>query len=116
MYIFSVYFIISGMETNILLHPKSRIAPVGTEVDYYCKISDGVNPHWVIDDFAYDHENALMSSQGFLFEKEESMSMTTLTLRVNVTADKNGTEVYCSSLDTHSDIALLIAISGNPIL
>ena len=103
---------ILGMGTNILLQPKSRIAPVDTEVDYYCKISNGVNPHWVINDIALEHENVL-TSQGFLFEKVDSMSLTTLTLKVHVTADKNGTEVYCSSLDTHSDIALLITISGN---
>ena len=103
------------METNILLHPKSRIAPVGTEMDYYCKINGGVNPHWVINNHALDHEDmiTLFMTQGFISEKEDSLSMTTLTLRVNVTADKNGTEVYCSSLDTHSHTAILITISGN---
>ena len=101
------------MATVILRHPKSIIAPVGTEVDYYCEISSGVNPHWVINDFALDHENVELMRQGFLVEKQDSMSTTMLILRVNVTADKNGTEVYCSSLDSHSDIALLITISGN---
>ena len=38
--------------------------------------------------------------------------VTSLRLTFNVTMDKDGTKICCSSLHTHSNIAVLLSING----
>ena len=89
--------------------------PVGVDVTFSCEISDGVNPHWVINNNAFAFSNSVerASRQGFLINKQNKPDRhTTLTLRVNATEEKNGTEIFCSSSITHSNTAVLLTISG----
>ena len=103
---------------QILVQPTSRLVPAGVEVTFRCKINSngpGVPPHWVISDYEAllpDHLTYLRG-QGYIFSSTVDGSTTTLTLRVNGTIDKNGTEVYCTYASTHrSNTALLLIVNG----
>ena len=91
------------------------MVPVGEQATFVCKIRSGINPHWNINNRAisYDESVTRIAGEGYFIYERVSGSMATLTLRVNVTADKNGTEIYCSSLYTHSESAFLIVITGD---
>lgn len=88
--------------------------PYGVEIVFTCKISDGLNPHWAIGNksLAFNDTEAAYRQRGFHIEKQPDGNVTTLTLTVNATGDKNGTEVYCSSRNTHSHSAFLFIVSG----
>ena len=96
----------------------SKLVPLGAEVTFKCKIIHGVEPHWVVNNRAIllnDHI-AQASSRGFFTTgmTNTQESITTLFLRMNATADKNGTEAYCVSLpSTRSNITVLLIIAGN---
>ena len=92
--------------------------PLGAEVTFICKIHNGSNPHWTIDhrSLAYDDIVEEYRQKGFHIEEQVDGNTTTLTLTVNATGDKNGTEFYCSSRDTHTDSAFLFIISGKLVL
>ena len=97
-------------------HPKSKLVALGVEVIFECKIFDGMEPHWVVN-----NESILLSShatiasmEGFFVTSNTKDMITTLTLRMNATADKNGTEAYCISLPSPiSNTAVLLIIAGN---
>lgn len=86
---------------DILLHPKSRLAPIGTQVTFHCKINNSMDPYWVVNKQAAHsayQKNSLLD-QGFLFEElEHEESVAVLTVRVKATADINGTKLFCFSL------------------
>lgn len=101
---------------KILVHPHSRLVAAGVEVSFICKIDNGEEPHWVINNYTVlnEHQRSQISTQRFVISEELEGSITTLTLQVNATADKNSTEVFCSSsYTTHSVTALLLIINGN---
>ena len=54
----------------------------------------------------------MMQEEGFFITKQTVDNTDTLSLRVNATASKNGTRIFCSSLFTHSDVATLIILTG----
>ena len=54
----------------------------------------------------------MMEEEGFFIDKLTVDNTDSLSLRVNATASKNGTQIYCSSLFTHSDTATLIVLTG----
>ena len=57
---------------------------------------------------------AMAINNGFFITSNEMNRITTLTLQMNATADKNGTEAYCTSLpSTRSDTAVLLIITGS---
>ena len=97
-----------------MVHPTSRLVPAGVEVTFHCKIYDSrVHPHWIINDYEAllpDHL-AYLRSQGFFISSTVSGSTTSLSLRVNGTTNKNGTEVYCMSTQ-RSNTATLLIIEG----
>ena len=102
----------------IIEHPKSKLVALGVEVIFECKIfNHGVEPYWVIN----NEEILLLSHierakrEGFLITSSTNNNMvTTLTLRTNATADKNGTEAYCTSLrPPRSNTAVLLILAGN---
>ena len=70
--------------------------------------------HWNIDDQAVLSNSVLerLQQKGFIFSEIRTGSIDTINLRVNAIANKNGTQVYCSSGSTHSDTATLLIIAG----
>ena len=105
----------------VLHHPKSRLAPLGVEVTFTCKIENPNDAHWVIDEetqlFTDSAAVEMARSKGYLISKKQDnmTNIASLMLTFNVTMDKNGTEIYCSSLATNSDIAVLLTIIGMSI-
>jgi hypothetical protein len=99
----------------IIEHPKSKLVALGVEVIFECKIFDGVEPHWVVNDEAILLHSHIVraTSEGFFTTSNTKDMVTTLTLRMNATADKNGTEAYCTSLrPPRSNTAILLIIAG----
>lgn len=92
--------------------------PYGAEVTFSCKIQNGSNPHWAINhsSLTFDGVVEAYRKKGFLIEEQVDGDITTLSLTVNATGDRNGTEVYCSSRNTHTDSAFLFIISGKLVL
>ena len=65
----------------------------------------------------FQHERDHISSQGFVLMEGRVGTITTLTLKVNATTEKNGTEMLCSSsYSVESDTALLLVINGEIML
>ena len=101
---------------EILLHPKSRLAAIGVEVAFHCKINSSIEPHWVVNNQAalYSYQRDHLAAQGFFFEERCEGGVTMLTMKVNATADKNETKLYCISLpwpgvSSHNATLLIIA-------
>ena len=102
----------------IIEHPKSKLVALGVEVIFECKIFDGAEPHWVVNNRAIllpVHIERARREGFFTTSSTNNNNMVTiLTLRTNATADKNGTEVYCTSLQPpRSNTAVLLIIAGN---
>lgn len=102
----------------MLIHPKSRLAAVGVLATFHCKILDGTEAYWVVNSIhGLFHSSGVMllEDQGFYPDYEEDDRVTVLTLRVNATANKNGTKIYCTTINTNpprSDTAVLLTIDG----
>ena len=99
-------------------HPKSKLVAVGVEVTFHCQLADHLNPYWVVDDTpgtqAYLNR---LQNRGFSIGNSSQNGTTTLSLRVTATIDKNGTEIFCSSVDQiMTDKAVLLVIQGTIIL
>ena len=74
-----------------------------------------MSPHWVIDENALttNHTITYFAKKGFIVHKQEiEGNVYTLTLTFVATTARNGTTIYCSSLDTHSDEAVLLILNG----
>ena len=100
----------------VIEHPKSKLVAPGVEVMFKCKISGGAEPHWVVNNEPILlHSHIIQAiSEGFFVTSSTKNMVTTLTLRTNATADKNGTEAYCTSLQSlRSNTAVLLIIAGN---
>lgn len=98
-------------------HPQSRLVPVDVGVSFTCVIRDGFNPHWVIDGKALDsieRINRAAAAEGYVIQRQESRdhNIFSLSLMFNATMEKNGTRIYCSSFTTHSNVAVLLVMSG----
>jgi hypothetical protein len=97
-------------------HPKSKLVALDVEVIFECKIFDGTEPHWVVNngEILLPDQVSRASMKGFFITSNTRNMVTTLTLRMNATADKNGTESYCTSLrPPRSNTAVLLIIAGN---
>ena len=101
----------------VLHHPTSRLAPLGVEVTFTCKIGNPNSPHWVIDEVPQQFTDSveMFRSEEYLISKKQDTMTASLMLTFNVTMDKNGTKIYCSSLATNSDVAVLLTIIGMSI-
>ena len=101
---------------TILHHPQSRLVPVGVEVAFTCIVRDGLNPHWVINGQALSFRDSIeriSAEEGFIIQRQETTDhASSLSLMFNTTMEKNGTTIYCSSFNTHSDEAILLVMSG----
>ena len=82
---------------------------------FHCKINNSLESYWVINSqpARTTHQKDNLATQGFITEDRHKENVTMLTLKVNTTADKNGTELYCSFLPaTSSSTAILLTITG----
>lgn len=103
---------------EIVLHPLPRLAAIGVSVSFNCKINNSHEPHWVIngDHAKNGHQKERTKSLGFNISEESEGTVVILTLTVNATAEKNGTQIFCLSVpNTQSSTALLMIISGKNI-
>ena len=103
----------------VLHHPTSRLVPLGVEVTFTCKIGNPNSAHWVIDEVPQqftDSVEMVRIEEYLISKKQDTMTnIASLMLTFNVTMDKNGTKIYCSSLATNSDVAVLLTIIGMSI-
>ena len=98
------------------LYNAFEIATTPLEVAFHCKINNNNEPYWVVNNqAAYStHQRDHLAAQGFSFEERYEGSIAVLTVKVNATADKNETELYCISLPwlgitSHNATLLIIA-------
>ena len=103
-------------EAEVLLHPESRLVTPATEqVFFYCKIANGPRSFWVINGIpsVYDDQVARLRSQGYVISTGINGTVTTLTLTVDVTVDKNHAQIYCTyHFETISRTAALLVLSS----
>lgn len=99
-----------------MLHPESRLVAVGVEATFHCKIADSLEPYWVVnnDPGLEPSQVTWLSNRGFFIaDKRVEGGLAMLSLKVNGTADKNGTVVFCSSVQSiRSNPADLLIITG----
>ena len=102
------------MSQEVLLHPYSRLVPVGTDVYFTCKVRDAQNPHWIvgrIEANANLHKNNLSAMGIYILDDEQSDGNTTLTLRINSSySNVNNTQISCTADGTRSETAKLLII------
>jgi hypothetical protein len=85
------------------------------EVIFTCIFSDGLNPHWVIDGHALAYSDSIekAAEEGYIIQRQESADyIISLSLMFNATMEKNGSTIYCSSINTHSNEAVLLVLRG----
>ena len=109
------------MSSIVLVHPQSRLIPVGAEAVFICKFIDvDINshrPYWKIDQ-SHAHINETknyLKKKGFFIAPEViSGPNITLSLRVNASYDVNNTVVQCKTRyhDISSDVATIMTIVG----
>ena len=113
--------LLTVISVEILLHPESRLVSTETsQVTFYCKIRDGSQHsiYWIVNGSRALYENQItrLHAQGYYITREHLRTITTLTLIVNVTENKNGINIYCTyRLETNSEKALLLITSGEYI-
>ena len=82
---------------------------------FTCIFRDGLNPHWVINEEALQYRDSIekAAEDGYIIQRQETADhVSSLSLVFNTTMEKNGTTIYCSSFTAHSDVAILLVISG----
>ena len=90
----------------------------GVEVTFHCQLAGRLNPYWVVDNVPGTQEYYLnrLRNMGFFIGRSSNNGITTLSLRVTATMDKNGTEIFCSSVDgVRTDKAVLFVIQGKSL-
>ena len=94
-----------------------RLVAPGAQVVFRCVLNNTVtvDPHWVVNNhiaLSANQKNFLLS--GYLIDEITYGSVTTLSVKVNTTSDKNSTEMFCSSIvsDTRSNRARLLIVNG----
>ena len=96
LYFFKLTLVLSQ---EVLLHPYSRLVPVGTGVYFTCKLRDVKNPHWMVGSIEANadfHKNYLSARGIYILDNEQSNRITTLTLMVNSSYSYvNNTDIVC---------------------
>ena len=115
MYVYSEIFdILQNAALNeILQHPKSKLVPAGVEVTFHCKLADDLDSYWVVDRFpgSTQQHRTVLGNRGFFIRKTLQDGVATLSLTVTATVGKNGTVVFCSSIESFmTDTAVLLVI------
>ena len=110
------------MSSIILVHPQSRLIPVGAEAVFTCKfINVNINdhqPYWKVGE-THAHltvtKNNLKNRGFFIAPETISGGNITLNLRVNASYyGVNNTVIQCMTLqnDVSSDVATIMTIAG----
>ena len=102
---------------QVFQHPKSKLVAAGVEVTFQCQLADHLRPYWVINSFPGVQKNLQeLQNRGFNVSQSSQDGITTLSLRVTATIDKNGTVISCSSQEAVStDIVMLTVIEGKSL-
>ena len=88
--------------------------PAGVAVTFHCQLaeSDELGSYWVVDGITgvQRHLDELQS-RGFFVGKSSQHGITTLSLNVTATIDKNGTVISCFSVELHrTDYVAVLAV------
>ena len=105
----------------MLIHPKSRLLPLGTEAIFTCKFSDVTHPYWFVnntDASVASNIDHLITKGIFVDQKHEDRTNVTLTLRVNSSyAAVNNTKLQCRTYsNVETRVATVNTIAGELIL
>ena len=109
-----------GSLQQILVQPKSRLIPVGTETNFTCVIRNARDPFWVINSTevtSTDHRNFYPRIGFFISHSQVILNGNTsfvLELRVvSSLSDVNNTRITCrDGADVSSSTALLFTLNG----
>ena len=103
------------LSQDVLLHPYSRLVPVGTDVYFTCKLRGAQNPHWMIGHIEANtdlHKNYLSARGIYILDNELNDGIITLTLRVNSSySNVNNTQITCRGTGIRSRVAHLLIIN-----
>ena len=86
----------------------------GVEATFHCKLTSGLDAYWVVNNYpgATQIQVSALESRGFFINRSMQNGITTLSLRVTATIDKNGTVMFCSSVESiRSNEAVLLVIN-----
>ena len=101
--------------SEILQHPKSKLVPAGVHVSFHCKLSDKLHSYWVVDGSpgVTPQHRSILERKGFFISNISQDGIITLSLTVTASMDKNGTVVFCSSVEElTTDKAVLLVIES----
>ena len=104
----------SVLSQEILLHPYSRLVPIGTDVSFTCKLRNAQYPYWMVNNIEVStrFQNTYLSSKGiYILDDEQSSGITTLSLRVNSSYNVNNTRIACRANGIRSRTANLLTIN-----
>ena len=106
---------------EILLHPYSRLVPIGTDVSFTCKLRNAQHPYWMVNvnnnnnkfiEVNTNFHKAYLSSRGiYILDDEQSSRTTTLALSVNSSYSVNNTRIVCRADGIISRTANLLTIN-----
>lgn len=103
---------------EVLQHPKSKLVAAGVNITFHCQLADYLESYWVVNSTpGIPHNINKLQNSGFFVSQSSQDGITTLSLRVTATMDKNGTVVSCSSSQSiQTDTAVLVVIEGKSLL
>ena len=108
----------SVVSQEVLLHPYSRLVPVGTDVYFICKLRNVQYPYWMVNNIEVNanfQKNYLSARGIYILDNELDNGITTLTLRVNSSYSTiNNTRVACRADGIRSTTAKLLTIDRKP--
>ena len=103
------------LSQDVLLHPYSRLVPVGTDVYFTCKLRGAQNPHWMVGRIEANtdlHKNYLSARGIYILDNELNDGIITLTLRVNSSyTNVNNTQITCRGTGIQSRAAHLLIVN-----
>ena len=104
------------MKTEVLVHPESRLVPAGTDFSLSCKIRTTEHAYWVVNttEATGNFHKQLLARKGLFIESSPAENgVVTLVLRVNGSySNLNDTQVYCTSVQVHSEVATILIMNG----
>ena len=103
------------LSQEVLIHPYSRVVPVGTEVYFTCKLRGAQNPHWMIGHIEANtnfHKNYLSTRGIYILDNEQNNGIITLALVANSSySNVNNTQITCRGTGIRSRVAHLLIIN-----
>ena len=109
-----VFNLSSVLSQEVVLHPYSRLVPIGTDVSFTCKLRNAQIPYWVVNSIevlADFQKNHLSAGGIYVLDDEQSNGIITLSLRVNGSYNNvNNTQIFCRADGIRSRTANLLII------